>query len=207
MKTHGIDCVLDVGANSGQYAMELRRGGYAGRIISFEPLAEPFAALENQSSDDPNWEAMCFALGNQEGEATINVSGVNQCSSLLDLNENLLGVDPDVKFVGTETIEVRRLDSLYNEIVPKGASVLLKLDVQGFESSVLDGSVASIANVNAIQIEMSLVTLYEGDTLFPDMDQRLRDSGFTLMSVEPTFVDYSGQMLQLDGYYGRAPQR
>jgi hypothetical protein len=48
LQTRQVNVVLDVGANSGQYASGLRKAGFNGRIISFEPLSEPFIDLRNR---------------------------------------------------------------------------------------------------------------------------------------------------------------
>jgi len=55
LASYGVDCVFDVGANTGQYAEGLRNLGYKGRIISFEPLSAAHALLIENSRDDPEW--------------------------------------------------------------------------------------------------------------------------------------------------------
>ena len=62
-----IDTVLDIGANKGQYAQSLRRFGFKGRIISFEPLNKEFNILQKNSKNDSNWiVGEQIALGNKK---------------------------------------------------------------------------------------------------------------------------------------------
>ena len=41
-----VDCVFDVGAHVGEYSTSLRRAGYSGDIVSFEPVSGSFRASE-----------------------------------------------------------------------------------------------------------------------------------------------------------------
>src|SRR5581483_475032 len=69
-----IDCVLDVGANTGQYYDFLRhRVGYAGLIVSFEPVEQNIAILRERSRLDPRWSIEPYALGSDEGAHEFNV--------------------------------------------------------------------------------------------------------------------------------------
>src|SRR5512132_480081 len=52
---YAIDCVLDVGANVGQYGTELRHAGYRGRLLSFEPVPAPAARRRQAAAGDPEW--------------------------------------------------------------------------------------------------------------------------------------------------------
>src|SRR3954454_5175831 len=87
LQSERVDTVLDVGANYGHYAAELRAQGFAGRIVSFEPVAAAFAGLSKRASGDPSWQCYELALGDEDAERTIHVSADVTSSSLLPLSE------------------------------------------------------------------------------------------------------------------------
>ena len=45
-----VDCVLDVGANVGQFGDMLRTIGYMGTIVSFEPVDATFRTLAEHAA-------------------------------------------------------------------------------------------------------------------------------------------------------------
>jgi len=51
----GINKILDVEANAGQYALLVKELGFSGQIISFEPLFSAFPALKEVSEKYHNW--------------------------------------------------------------------------------------------------------------------------------------------------------
>src|SRR5208337_3648960 len=82
--------------------------------------------------------------------------------------------------------------------------IFLKLDVQGFEYKVLQGAEQFLAHVAGIQIELSLVPLYDGEHLFHPMLHDLEERGYDLWSLIPGFVDpETGRLLQLDTIFFR----
>lgn len=201
---YGIDLVLDVGANTGQYGELLRVIGYKGKIVSFEPLRAEFEKLNGTLCDDGNWTAFNYALGDRDGVATINVAGNSYSSSLLYMLPAHLESAPESKYVGSEQIQIRRLDAVFGDVCPRGSNIYLKIDTQGFEKPVLDGAVASLAHIDTIQIEMSLVPLYENQLLFIDLFRFLIDNGYRPVQFEPGFADEATQhLLQMDGIFRR----
>lgn len=203
---HGIDVLFDVGANAGQYASQMREIGYTGRIVSFEPLPEAYQALTSRAKRDPKWEAVNIALGDTDSTATINVAGNSQSSSLLAMLPRHASFAPDSAYVGEVDVTVRRLDQIYGAHYQTGERVYLKLDVQGYEQKVLQGAADFLQHVVGVQLEMSLVALYEGERLIDEMIRFMGEQGFKLMSIEPGVCDpKSGQMLQADGVFFRSP--
>jgi hypothetical protein len=112
---------------------------------------------------------------------------------------------PEKRYVARELIEVRTLDSIINDLCAKGDSIYLKIDTQGYESKVIKGAEESLARIGTIQLEMSLVPLYDGELLFGEMHGLLSEKGYCLVSIEAVFTDrISGQLLQVDGIYHRS---
>lgn len=203
---HRVDCVVDVGANDGGFARGIRGLGYKGRIISFEPLQEPFGSLHRKSIADAKWEAFQYAIGDAKSHVTINVSGNSgMSSSVLPMLETHTVVEPDSRYVGTETVNQERLDELLPELgIGRDSRTFLKIDVQGYERAVIDGASRLLAGgvIVGLQLELSLVPLYEGAMTYREGLERAEILGMTLMGLDPAFADStSGQLLQADAVF------
>jgi FkbM family methyltransferase len=204
LRSLGITLVLDVGANVGEYAVQLRRLGYGSSIVSFEPLSDAFAALERAAAGDPRWECRRQALGSSDGTAEINVAENAVSSSLLQINDRALRSAPQAGYVGTEHVQVTRLDSIWPELFREGDRVWLKLDVQGFELEVLKGAQASLPAIACVQAELSFVPLYDGSPSLLELVEHLDARGFKLAGLEEGHDDIrTGEMLQADGIFVR----
>ncbi len=202
LSTFGIDLVLDVGANTGQFGRELRALGYRGRIVSFEPLSSAFSVLARAARADGRWEALHMALGDANGTAEMHIAANSVSSSLLPMLPAHLAAAPNSGYVGSEPTPVRRLDSLFDRICSPAERVFLKVDAQGYERRILEG--APLERIQTLQLEMSLIPLYEGEWLFRELYELLEEKGYTLVFIEPAFADErTGQVLQIDGIFHR----
>lgn len=209
LEHHGVNCVIDVGANDGGFATATRGLGYTGRIISFEPLQQPFEALRRKATADGNWDARQCAVGDAKSEVTINVSGnAGLSSSVLPMLDAHTDVAPNSRYVATETVAQERLDSLLPELgVGPDSRTFLKVDVQGYERAVLDGASGLLANgaIVGLQLELSMVPLYAGAMTYREGLDRAESLGMTLMGLDPVFADpKSGQLLQADAVFFKA---
>jgi FkbM family methyltransferase len=205
MRNRGIDLVLDVGANKGQFGSSLREEiGYRGRIVSFEPLSEAFADLRRIATADAAWSCHNFALGEETGEATINISANSHSSSLLPVSERAIEIEPSVAPVARERIKLRRLDDVFAEAVRPGETPYLKIDAQGYEMKILKGGLHVLERFPLIQLETSFFPVYKDESLIGEVIQFLATLGFRVVSFEPGWDDpKTGEMLQADLIFAR----
>jgi len=204
LKHFNIVTILDVGANTGQFAYYTRKMGYQNRIVSFEPLSSAFAILNQFAKNDRNWQIENCAIGNQDGEIEINVSQNSQSSSILNMMPEHVQSAPDSAYMGKEKVEIHNIDSIISEYTDNLEQTYLKIDTQGFEKNVLMGAKESLKTIKGLQLELSLVELYQGETLITEMLNLIKELGFTIFSLEPGFYDKNtGQLLQVDGIFYR----
>jgi len=205
MRNSGIDLVLDVGANKGQFGSSLREEiGYRGRIVSFEPLSDAFAELHRIATADAAWSCHNFALGEETGDGTINISANSHSSSLLPVSERALKIEPSVVYVGSETVKLRRLDDVFAEAVRPGETPYLKIDAQGYEMKILQGGLNVLGRFPLIQLETSFFPVYKDEPLIGEVIQFLAAQGFRVISFEPGWDDpKTGEMLQADLIFAR----
>jgi FkbM family methyltransferase len=202
MNHHKIDLLFDIGANTGQYGVLMRTLGYTRKIVSFEPLNNAYEELQKVTKNDGNWETYNYALGSENGISTINISGNSVSSSILNIKALHVATDPQSGYIGKQEIEVKQLNVIFDSIFQEGKNVMLKIDTQGFEKQVLEGATNIINKVSLIQLEMSLVALYDSETLYLDIIDYLDKKGFKLIAFENGFNNSeTGELLQVDGIF------
>lgn len=200
------EVVLDVGANTGQFATDLREEyRYTNKIISFEPLSVAFESVKHKAAQDPQWTAINSALGSKTEIATINIAGNSASSSLLDMLPKHSSAAPHTATVSTESVDVKRLDDIFEDLVKDNERVLLKIDTQGFEIEVLKGAENTLKHISGVIIEMNLSELYAGAPMAEEVISHLRRTGFVPYWFSHGFRDRrSQQLLQIDGYFIRS---
>jgi FkbM family methyltransferase len=192
--------VIDVGANRGQFTLYGLARLPSAHIIAFEPLPGAMEHMTRLFHGEDRVEVVPFALGDAEGEAVMHLSAREDSSSLLPIGGRQVSTFPGTEEVGTTRADLRTLDSVLadRELM---RPALLKIDVQGYELSVLRGAEQTLRSFDQVLVEASFVELYEGQALFPDISHYLEAHGFRLVAGRISTSDALGRWLQGDFLY------
>ncbi len=204
MHGYQIDLIFDVGANTGQFGQRVRKLGYARDIISFEPIAETYRQLQATAAADSRWKTVHSALGDYDGTAEINVSANSYSSSVLNMLPAHSESAPDTTCFRQESIRMQKIDSILDQYYSPGQNLYVKIDTQGFERQVFDGSMWSLPHIKGFQMELSLQPMYEGETLMQEMLHLLQSSGYKLKLMDSGHRNHkTGELLQVEVYFFR----
>jgi FkbM family methyltransferase len=197
-----IDCVLDVGANVGQYHDFLRNKVlFEGTIVSFEPVSRHVALLKERAQQDPHWHIEPYALGAKDGSLDINVMVSDQFSSFLEPDNSRIdefeGLNVPCR---TESVAVKTIDSVLPELRGRFGfkRPYLKLDTQGFDIEVLEGSRQSLGSIPALQSEASVIGIYKGMPGYMETIRYLGSRGFDITGLYPVSRDRSLRLIEFD---------
>lgn len=203
LREYQIPVVFDVGANIGQFASELRKEGYDGKIVSFEPLSEAHSILKKEADSDNNWiVAPRCAVGDSNGRIDINISGNLASSSILDIKDRHIEAAPGTNYVGKESVTIHDIDSILGSYVTEEENCFIKIDTQGFEEQVINGSIKSLSKIAGFYMELSLVELYSNELLMYDMFKKMKSLHFNLIGIWPSFINpNSGHTYQVNATF------
>jgi FkbM family methyltransferase len=195
-----IDLIVDVGANIGQFANALRNMRYVNQIVSFEPISQCFDELCFSMKNDSNFEAQQLAIGDYDGQSTINVSKNLVSSSLLKVNDEVASFADQLSSEKTEVVEVRKLDTVFKGLQTE--NVYLKIDVQGFEKEVIEGGTNFLKQVKIVQVETALTSLYKNGSRLKDILELLIDCDFLPYNFTKGAADTEiGRLYELDMFF------
>ena len=179
-----IDCVLDVGANAGQYHDFLRdKVQFDGPVISFEPASHHIEALRERSRGDRDWHIEGYALGSSDGSMPIDVMVSDQFGSFRK-----------------EMVTVRTLDVVLPVLQERIGfdRPYLKIDTQGFDIEVLRGAGDSLPTVKALQAEASVIGIHKGMPQYVDIIRYLDERGFDITGLYPVSRDSALRLGEFD---------
>lgn len=197
---YGINCVLDVGANHGEYALQLRDEGFSGHIVSFEPISKDFSRLMERSANDPRWIAQHLALGSEARKGVFNYFQGSTLSSSFEPTEyGLRQFGETFRMQGQEIADYRRLDDVIDEYTahithPK---VFLKIDTQGDDLRVLHGADRVLPRLYGIQCEMPIKHFYKDAPTDRQIRDYLEEKGYDIAAMFPLKTN---AYLSLDEY-------
>lgn len=184
LRSRDVDLVVDVGGNSGGYGTYLRRWGYRGHILSLEPTSGAFQKLKALTARDPRWTALKLAAGREPGQATISVSRDDRFSSFHRLSAEGVAYDPKAAVIAEEAVEVVTLDGLLADNASQRP--FLKIDTQGFERAILEGSGTFLNRCVGVQLELPIQQLYEDVWSLEEALSFMEDRGFMIAQTAPT---------------------
>ena len=198
---HSIDCILDVGANTGQYGEFLRKLGYTGHIISFEPNPSAFASLHTRCDQDEKWHCYNYALGDRNEEKILNVHNkFTVFSSFLTANEYSKSVWYSLDDVTPTRVDLHRLDDIWQELTQDLGckKYMLKMDTQGFDQHVFAGALGCLDNIKILQSEVALIPIYDAMPNAYDVLNKFHKFNYFITGMYPVNRDQSLAVIEYD---------
>ncbi|MHB9757621.1 FkbM family methyltransferase [Streptomyces sp. BYX5S] len=203
---YGVNCVFDVGANVGQYGKRLRRFGYRGRIVSFEPVPRFLGKLQKRAAGDPDWHVFPCGLGRTDESRPMHVEW-NTMNSLLPPSDYGSAAYKRFTKDRTQEIQICRLDGLMDQALAglPDPRPFLKMDTQGYDLEVFAGAGDRVEDFVGLQSEVALLRLYEGSPRMEEALAQYEGRGFEVTGMYPvTREEATGRVLEFDCVMMRA---
>lgn len=191
LQHYKIDCVIDVGANTGQYRNLLRSEiSYTGTIISIEPDPDNAQKLRQaaESLQDKKWKIYEFALGDEESVMKLNIMAERVFNSFLEPDNSATDkFAHQNSIVRTIDVDVHTLNKIIPEIQKEHSvsNIFLKLDTQGYDLKILKGANSVLDKIVGIQTELSFMPIYKNSASATDSLSMLKSLGYEVSGIYP----------------------
>jgi len=171
-----IDKLVDVGSNKGQLGLIVRNYNPNCKIYSFEPQKEFLNLQKKLFFNNSIFFNLC--LGSKNFNTNFNITNRKDSSSLL---KPIYFNNTKYKIINKINVKVRRLDNLIK--LDNKKITLMKLDVQGYEMEVLQGSTKFLKNINYLIIEISSQKIYHNQKNYKNIFNFLIKNKFKIVKI------------------------
>lgn len=193
--------LVDVGASKG-----IQRKWYRYRHslspILFEPNEAEAALLRNRLQKFENSVVIGSGLSDKTGIYKLNIGRSYGCSSIFQANMAFLKDYPISQWFVSET-STEVTCARYDELVDTGVAIapdIIKIDVEGYESEVLDGFGNLLHDVLGVETEAWLYHGYQNQTLLHDLIKKLSVYELRLRRIEEV-PGFDGDLVCVNAYF------
>lgn len=178
------DIVWDVGANVGLYTSEfLHTLGPSGCVVAFEPVPSCFERLREQFGSNRQVRLFNAALGSDDGEVPMLLES-DPLSSTHRIGDSVEGA-PSIR------VPVRSGESVARD-APDLFPNILKIDVEGYEGSVIDGLASMLADPRlrcvGIEVHFDLLAQRQEAGRPKAIEAVLQAHGFNVHWTDPSHL-------------------
>lgn len=196
-----LDVVVDVGTNVGQWISAFMRFVQINHIEAFEPNPEVFEILKARFGNRSHTRLHKSAVGEERATVNLNVTRASELASILVPTDTMrVEYSRAMAEVITQVqVEVIPLDDVIGDNVIVD---LMKIDVQGFEHSVLGGARQTLKRTRVLLIETNLASHYVGDGSFGSLYAQITgELGFHFWDMSSPYRGTQGQALWADAVF------
>ena len=177
---------IDIGAHVGDYTNEILRRYPNINAFLFEPSSVNKPILEKQFSTLPNVSINSCALSNNDGKQSLYYDKAGSVLASLT-NRRLEHFNIDMN--NNETVDIKRFDTFWKTTKYNEHTIIdyVKIDVEGWELSVLQGFGELINNMRVIQFEFGGSNI-DTRTFFQDFWYFFKGLNFALYRITPNGI-------------------
>ncbi len=201
LKNNPCDCLLDVGANIGNFLDEyssLFENSYA-----FEPNKDLIIKLNERFSKNKNIKIYEFGVGNVNGTNNFFVTGDKgkTLSSIKKQSQIISQILKNTQIIDEYNIKIIKLSDFIDKNNLSNKSFFLKTDTQGNDLEVLLGIESFIKNVKYIKIEMPVINIYEISYNFEKINKFMKSHNFHPLYIEHISRNKFGELVEYDAVF------
>jgi len=178
------DVFIDVGANIGLFALVAARCvGDTGRVYAFEPCSATYGRLIDNVKlnrlSNVSCQQLALAEKRHDAQMTVSLDGFDAWNSMA---RPTMG-----RLFTKETIRCTTLDDFAHDQNLVGCITMVKIDVEGWESRVLEGGGKTLSGKNApiLQVEFSGKASHSAGSSCQKIYQFLEELGFKIFTYDP----------------------
>jgi FkbM family methyltransferase len=173
LDTRRVAVFWDIGANIGYFSWLMASASPTTRVLAVEPDPENYAVLTQSGTHAPGVQMLNVAVSRHDGSATFLMDSVTGATGTLESEAETYNRRHFGEASRSLVVPTRSLDSLSGEY---GTPDLIKIDVEGHESSVIEGAAQLLT-----QRPLVLIEAFDPASMAL---KRLRDAGYRVLAAD-----------------------